>query len=156
MSTAHTADHRGALFLVVVGLVAAALSFRYGLGRMDDVGPGFFPLVLSVILVLLGVGLFLAERRAPQAAPEARPAVTDRASSGRAKLLILAAVVVFIVVGQYGGLVPATFLTLAIAARADRRNTLRQSLLLAAVVTALAVAVFHYGLGLQFGLFVWG
>ncbi len=61
-----------------------------------------------------------------------------------------------IVIGKWGGLVPATFAMILVAALGDRKNSVRSAFFLALGVTAAAVAIFHYGLQLQFPLFTWG
>jgi hypothetical protein len=74
----------------------------------------------------------------------------------RGPACILAAVAAFVVLGDYGGLAPATFVTVFVAACGDRQSTLRGSAALAAVITVFGIAVFHYGLSLQLPLFQWG
>lgn len=62
----------------------------------------------------------------------------------------------FILLGKYGGLVPATFALVFIAAMGDRQHTVRSAALLAVGVTILGIAVFSWALQLQFPLFRWG
>ena len=68
---------------------------------------------------------------------------------------ILAGVVAFVVFGQYGGLVPASFASVFIAALGDRNNTWKNAAMVAAVMVAFGVLVFHFGLSLQLPLFRW-
>ena len=60
-----------------------------------------------------------------------------------------------IILGTYGGLVPATFSLVFISALGDHNNSVKQSFWLAVGVTAFTVAVFHYGMQMQFPLFTW-
>ena len=62
----------------------------------------------------------------------------------------------FVVFGVYGGLVPATFLSVFIAAMGDRTNSIRDAVILAAGVTLAGVLIFVYGLSMTFPLFTWG
>lgn len=62
----------------------------------------------------------------------------------------------FILIGKFGGLVPATFALVFISAMGDRQHTVRSAALLAVGVTLLGVAVFSWALQLQFPLFRWG
>jgi hypothetical protein len=59
------------------------------------------------------------------------------------------------VLGQHGGLVPASFVSVFLAALGDRNNSVRAAAGLAALMTALGVVVFHYGLHLLLPLFTW-
>jgi hypothetical protein len=68
---------------------------------------------------------------------------------------ILAGPVVFIVLGTLGGLVPATFGCVFVAAFGDREATLRNSALLAAAVSVFSIAVFHYLLQVPIPLMTW-
>jgi hypothetical protein len=61
-----------------------------------------------------------------------------------------------VVLGQYGGLLPATFAVVFISALGDRQNTVKGAFLLSIVMCAVCVAVFWYGLQVQFPLFQWG
>jgi len=68
---------------------------------------------------------------------------------------IVAGVLAFVVLGEHGGLVPASFAAVFVSAMGDRRNTWRSAAALAAGLTALGVVVFHYGLHLLLPLFTW-
>jgi hypothetical protein len=56
----------GGAFFVVVGASAAVMSRSYDMGTVLRMGPGYFPFVLGLILVVLGLGAivsaFLTER----------------------------------------------------------------------------------------------
>jgi hypothetical protein len=69
---------------------------------------------------------------------------------------VLGGVAAFVVLGEYGGLVPASFASVFISALGDRSASIARSAALAAALTAFAVLVFHYGLGVPFPLFRWG
>ena len=62
----------------------------------------------------------------------------------------------FVVLGQWGGLVPATFASVFVSAMGERENTVKGAALLSAVLTVFCVIVFHFGLTLQLPLFQWG
>lgn len=52
---------QGALF-TAIGLVALLMALQYPLGTPNRMGPGFFPLVISSLLVLTGVGILARAR----------------------------------------------------------------------------------------------
>jgi hypothetical protein len=74
----------------------------------------------------------------------------------RGWLCILGALIAFAVVGVYGGLVPATFIAVFVAAMGSAANSARTAALLATGLVIAAVLIFSYGLKLQFALFAWG
>lgn len=42
---------------IVIAVLFGLNSLRYTLGTVDQPGPGFFPLVVSIFLLLLGIGM---------------------------------------------------------------------------------------------------
>jgi hypothetical protein len=115
-------------------------------------GPGFMPVSLGAILIVLGI--FIA----------GSAVVTEGDVGGIFQyepqwlswLCIIAGPVLFIVLGIYGGLVPATFVCVFVSALADRTATLKSSFALAAATTLVGAILFGYLLQVQFPLFQWG
>jgi hypothetical protein len=68
----------------------------------------------------------------------------------------LAGPIAFIILGEYFGLVPATYACVFIPALGDRTATLKGSAILAAGVTVFGVALFVYVLKIPFPMFRWG
>lgn len=143
-------DWPAALTLICIGAFTVIVGARYPLGGLGAMGPGFFPLVLGALLAAIGV--LLLAGRAPAGAGDARPKLPLdlRGWSG-----VIGGVLAFLVLGRYGGLVPATFALVFLSALGDRRNSLRTAALVAGVMVVVAVVVFHFGLGLAFPLFAW-
>jgi hypothetical protein len=73
----------------------------------------------------------------------------------RGWLCILAGVLLFVLLGAHGGLVPASFASVFVAALGDRGNSVRAAAALAALLTLGGVVVFHYGLHLMLPLLAW-
>jgi hypothetical protein len=140
--------------MIVLGLGAIAQATTYNLGTLERMGPGMFPAILGALLVLLG--LAIARMAAAPAAAEEDAEEEVPPPEWRGWGCIIGGLLTFILVGKYGGLVPATFALVFIAALGDRQHTLRSAALLAAGVTVLGVAVFSWALQLQFPLFRWG
>lgn len=139
----------GLLLLIGIGTVAG--SMNYDVRTLARMGPGYFPLMLGVVLIIIAA-LILAtpsvlaeEAQTPGGEPQYR-----------AWAFVVVAVSLFVILGKYGGLVPATFVLVALSALGDRSNSWKSALVLAAFITALAVGIFHFGLRLQFPLFTWG
>jgi Tripartite tricarboxylate transporter TctB family len=102
--------------------------------------------------------LMVISARGQQPAPEA--AVSHGHPAGlpdlRGCVCIVLGILAFLLLGEYGGLLPATFAIVFISALGDRDNTLREALLLALAMMAIAVVVFWWALSLQLPLFQWG
>ena len=142
-------DFLGGLLMLALGLATAVHANDYAVGSLRRMGPGFFPLALGVILAATGVLLMLTARS--PAAPAER-----LAPEWRGWFCICAGVAAFVVLGEWGGLIPATFAVVVVSALGDRDNTLADSLALGAVMTAACVAVFWWLLQVPFPLFRWG
>lgn len=52
----------GVTILIGIGIVAEAM--RYRLGTLTSMGPGMFPIILGIILIILGFGILWEARRA--------------------------------------------------------------------------------------------
>jgi hypothetical protein len=154
-----TKDHSGGVLLVAVGAAVVVAGVGYGMGTLRQMGSGFFPVVLGVLMALAGVALLATAPRAADAAAAGPPPETAHLAGPvvqwRGWLCILGGVSAFVVLGEHGGLVPASFAAVFIAALGDRRNGVRAAAALAALMTALGVLVFHYGLHLLLPLFAW-
>ncbi len=134
----------GALF-IAVGLFFGYQSWNLDLGTAFRMGPGYFPFVLSVILVLLGLIVFI---QATRVAGEPVGPI-----AWRGMLFILPAPIFFGLTVRGLGLVPSIFLTAMIAAFASSRMRPGMALLLSAGLTLFSVIVFSYALGLPFQRF---
>ena len=153
-----TKDHLGGALLVALGAAVVVAGIGYGTGTLRQMGSGFFPVVLGVLMALVGLALLATARRAAGGLADALPVAETAHLAGpvvqwRGWLCILAGVVAFAVLGAHGGLVPASFACVFIAALGDRANSWRAAATLAAALTALGVLVFHYGLHLMLPLF---
>ena len=152
-------DRLGGALLVATGAGAAVAGVGYGMGSLREMGSGFYPVALGVLLALIGAVLLATASRNPDAHLAAAAAETAHlagpAVQWRGWLCILGGALSFVVLGQHGGLVPASFVSVFVAALGDRGNSLRDAMLLAALMTLLGVVVFHYGLHLLLPLFQW-
>jgi hypothetical protein len=134
-----------AVIFLGFGAFFMAQSFSLEIGTAVRMGPGYFPLVLSGILVLLGF-VILAQAIRVEGEPVGPIA-------WRGMLFILPAPVFFGLTVRGLGFVPALFVTALIAAFASRRMRPGIALAVAALLTFFATLVFSYALGLPFRRF---
>lgn len=139
-------DVLGGLLMVVVGLVFAVYSRDYELGTPSRMGSGMFPMLLGYLLAVLGVVIAVPALRRSGELPR---------FALRPYLLVLCSVVAFALLVDHVGMVPVTVLLVCLAGAAERNFSLRRSLWLAAVLSALAVLIFRVGLSLPIPAFAW-
>lgn len=129
-------------FFMAAGLYFGIQALGLEIGTAFRMGPGYFPLILSGLLFLLGIIVVV---QAFRSAGEPMGAI-----AWRGMVLILAAPVVFGLTVRGLGFAPAVFLAALIASFASRRMTVLVAMTLALLVALFALAVFSYGLGLPF------
>jgi hypothetical protein len=126
------------------GAAALLLSRGYPAGTVLHMGPGFFPRALGGILVCLGLWIGLAGLR--------HGAPIEGGWSPRALIVLPLAMVGFGVLVERAGFVPALVVLVVGAAAAGREFRAGEVLLLAVGLTAMAVALFVWALGLPYPL----
>lgn len=131
------------LTFIGFGLAFAAGATAYDIGDPVRMGPGFFPLVIGVLLAILGVVIAAT----PSADEEPITAPPWRAAG-----LILGGIVVFGLTVRGLGLLPAIFLTALLTGLASRQTSPIGALLLAAALTVISVAIFVVALSLRLPL----
>jgi len=136
----------------LLGAAVTLDSLSYTLGTLTHMGPGMFPLMLGVTLTFIGVLILGAAIVAPLTDDER---ILPEKPEWFAWACILAGPIAFIILGEFFGLVPATFACVFIPALGDRTATLKGSAVLAAGVTVFGVALFSYVLKIPFPLFRW-
>ena len=124
--------------------VAIFTARGYTLGTAGKMGPGYFPLLLAVLLAVLGATLI------------ARSVVFSGASISRFHVLplavIAAAVCLFGVLIEPLGLVVSLAALTLISAWAGAQFRLAEALALAAALIVFSVGVFVYALGLPLNI----
>lgn len=133
------------LVFIGAGLFFVIQSLGLPLGTALRMGPGYFPLLLAGLLVILGV-VILAQSYRTEGEPIGHLA-------WRGMLFILPAPVFFGLTVRGLGFVPSLFITAFIACFASHRMTPLGALILSTSVTIFSVAVFSYALGLPFERF---
>jgi uncharacterized membrane protein YhdT len=139
----------GLMILLGIGTVVQAQSYK--MGALTHMGPGFFPTMLGVALIL--VGILIAGSAAASSAEDEAPLV--RKPEWFAWLCIIAGPILFIGLGHYAGLAPAIFGCVFVSALGDRTATYRDSFFLATGITIFGVALFSYVLKVPFPVFRW-
>ena len=147
----YSRDYYGGGLMLLVGAGAIFKGLDYQVGSLTHMGPGYFPVAVGSVLAAMGALIALGARR--QTPAVARP---GHPPEWRGWICIILASIAFVVLGHYGGLLPATFGVVFIAALGDRQNSLKSALLLSIAMVAVSAIVFSWALQLQLPLFRWG
>lgn len=141
-----------ALFVGSSVYLHAALQYR--LGSATRMGPGYFPMllgtlgiILAIAIVIRGMTMSLASGPPPDSADE------DRLSL-RPFVAIAASVIVFAATIHWMGLLVAVAASVIAAAAGDKSSTLKGTLLLAVLLAAGCWLIFVYLLGLNIPVLV--
>ncbi len=133
--------------VMFIAFGAAALYFERGLpmGSAMRMGPGFFPIWLGRILMVLGL-LVLVRGLIVRGPEVGRFAIA-------AAFLILSSVALFAYSVERAGIVVAVALVTVLSALPSGQFRWHEVLILTLVMIGLAVGLFTYGLGLPFPIF---
>ncbi len=137
----------GGLLLVIFGVLGLVLGASLDIGTPRRMGPGFFPRILSWLLVALGAGIALAGLR-DAAAGRVAPA------SLRPIVLVTLALLAFQLLVDRLGLVVATLAVVALSALGGRDTRFMEVALLAALLAVGTPLLFVQALGVPIPL--WG
>jgi uncharacterized membrane protein len=137
-------DFWAGAFLLAVGAAAMFVARNYTFGTSLRMGPGYFPNILGALLILFGLYFLIVSRR--------RGEKIEGAWSLRALIVLPLSLVLFGVLIDRAGFVPAMLVLIFCAATASTEFKPVEVLLFALFMTALAAAVFVGGLGLPYPL----
>jgi len=129
----------GLLFLALGGFVIVYGS-RYAMGSAMRMGPGYFPFLTSICLMLLGLVLVVRSRF--------RGGKTIGTLALRPLFVVLFATLAFGFLIERAGFLLASIVLAFTSRFADRGFRFGEVAALALFLTALIAAIFRYGLGL--------
>lgn len=143
----NTKDISAGAFFAAVGLLYGGITLAaLPIGQAVEMGPGYFPIVLSGLLVVLGIAIALRGFFHGAASPFG-------VVPWRALFMLMLAIMVFATFLEELGLFPAVFLTAAIASMATRGGKLSRTVMVGAGISAFCTAIFGFGLDLQVPVF---
>lgn len=143
--TLNTKDAAAGVIFILIGVAFGVGALMLPLGTAFRMGPGYFPLILCGLMVLLGLIIAV---RAIGVPPEAFGEVPWRGF-----LLVLPGAAIFGWCVRGLGLMPSIFIISVLAAFGSRRTTWPFALVLGVILTVFCTGVFYYGLGLPVRLF---
>jgi putative tricarboxylic transport membrane protein len=126
------------------GLLAVLLSSEYPLGTLSQMGAGYFPMLLGVITILIGIATLMAVRHSDAPPPEV---------PWRAFGLVFAGMLAWALLVESLGLVAASFVLIALVSLARPPVRPKTVLLTALVASVFSVLIFIYGLDMPLHAF---
>ena len=139
-------DVWGGLMLIAIGAAAILVARDYPFGTALRMGPGYVPVVLGGLLILFGLAILAGGLRGGER--------IEGSWSLRALIILPLSLILFGLLMQYAGFVPAMLVLIFGSATASREFRLIEVLLFALGLTALSVVVFVWALGLPYPLIV--
>lgn len=139
-------DIIGGFGLAAVGLFAVLYGQRYEFGDLNRMGPGYFPVVLGLILSVLGVLIAL-----PAFFRKGAPITV----AWKTFALIMASLLVFAFTLKLLGLVLASAFTVFVASLADNAPGWKWRIATAVGIAGITWVVFKFGLGMVLPTWPW-
>lgn len=143
-----TADFLTGLLFLALGIFVIIYGSRYPLGTASRMGPGYYPLLASCGLVLIGAILVA------RAQLMGRQAAID-AVNLRPLLLVLLGTLAFGLLIERAGFLVASMALVVLTRFAERDLRLAETTILALFLTAFTTVIFWYALGMPLRLVVW-
>jgi uncharacterized membrane protein YhdT len=142
-------DYYAGGLMLLLGVGATVTGAGYKFGSLARMGPGFMPVMLGIVLAFLGI--LIAGTALASSEDDGKRFLPDN-PQWFGWFCIIAGPVLFIILGTYGGMVPAVFACVFVCALGDKTGTYKSSAILATGVTVFGVLLFHYLLNIPFPL----
>ena len=128
-----------------IGLIGLLTAYRYPLGTAFEMGPGYLPIAVSGMLILVGLALIGSSLKS------AGESLTGMA--WRPLALVTGAVILFALLLEPLGLALSSMILVLVARLGGPEFHLREAGILAFVLAAVVVLVFVYGLKMSIPVF---
>jgi len=144
MELSKNKDFWAGMMLIAIGAAALLIAREYRFGSTLRMGPGFFPVILGGILVVFGVCIAAIGIR--------RGEKIQGHLSLRALILLPFSLILFGLLMELAGFVPAMAALIFVAAASGKEFKFVEVLALTVFLTLASMAVFIWGLGLPYPL----
>jgi hypothetical protein len=132
----------GGVFVCAIGALVVVAALRSPLGTSAEMGPGFFPLMLSVILMVLAGAIIFV----PEDEDEGTVALTI---PWKGVALVASGPVVFYLIVNLLGMALSVFIVSMLSSFASRRARLVPTLVFSLFLSILCTMIFGFGLNLE-------
>jgi Tripartite tricarboxylate transporter TctB family len=132
------------LMLIGIGGAAMLIARNYPFGTALRMGPGYFPIILGALLIVFGLAILAYGLRSRERIPGSW--------SLRALIILPLSLVLFGVLMEHAGFIPAIMVLIFGSATANTEFKFVEILLFSIGLTVLSVVVFVWALGLPYPL----
>ena len=132
--------------VLVFAVVMVYFASRYHIGDLSNMGPGYFPVLIGVLLAVVSMVNLLANWHSGEGAPKI---------PWLAFLLVFGGIAVWAFLVERVGLFPASVALIVLASLARRPLNPVQIATTAVVGSLVSALVFIYGFGLPLKILVW-
>ena len=131
--------------IIIFGAVMAYFGSFYGVGSLQNMGAGYFPVLLGFVTIFFGIATLLEVRHSPNPSPKIpwRPFVC-----------VFSAILIWSLLVERIGLFPSSVL-LVIIGSLGRKINMRTMILTALLASAAAVLIFVEGFSLPLRVVAW-
>jgi len=140
----HPKDFFAGLMFIAFGVAALAIGNGYALGTAARMGPGYFPRILGIFLVVIGAVVALRSLKLRGTRIEFGPL--------KPMAIVLGSVVLFGLLSPHIGLVLAGVMLIVVSSAGSSEFRWKEALVSGIILSVGAVLVFIWGLGLQFSV----
>jgi hypothetical protein len=140
----HPKDFFAGLMFIAFGVAALAIGGGYALGTAARMGPGYFPRILGILLVVIGAVVSLRSLKLQGSRIEF--------GSLKPMVIVLGSVVLFGLLSPHIGLILAGVLLIVMSSAGSSEFRWKEALISGIILSIGAVLVFIWGLGLQFSV----
>jgi hypothetical protein len=137
----HPKDFVAGVLFAAAGAAAIVIGVNYPLGTAARMGPGYFPRILGILLIVLGSALALRALKL-QGAPIPR-------WHWKPTIIVLGSVVLFGAIVNSVGLALSTVILIVLASAASPEFRPKESVVSGIALAVLSISVFVIGLKLQ-------
>ncbi len=139
-------DGFAGLLFILFGSLFAAAATDYRMGTAARMGPGYLPFVLGCLLVILGLAVSIRSL-----VVEGRDGVVGRLHL-RPMLLVMASIGAFALLLEAAGVIVAIVALVVIASLASRELTVKEVVIMSALLLVASLLIFVGGLHLALPL----
>lgn len=132
--------------LLVIGLIMLFFAWGYPVGSVQDMGPGYIPRVVGLVICGLALAIIVADTRSP---------TLERAGQmhWRGLIFVSAAITIFAVFVDILGLIPSIFMAVSVSMFADDKARPLTVLIYSIIATFAGWLLFLVGLELPIPAF---
>ena len=134
-----------AMFLVVAAFFSYETLMKYDLGTSADMGPGYFPMLFSALLALVGAMVLVQGIKEP-----AETNTPDWLGEQKTAGLIIGGMVLFALLLMPLGFLLASLILLTMLVMSLHRENMRRVLIFSSALILASYFLFSKALGLQF------